>query len=308
MRFYGIKFTMKAALIGIGAMGKNHYRALKNNEKIEEICIVDHYQSNLLKEKWYASVDNMLKNESPDFAIVATPTFTHKEITIKLLKNNVNVLVEKPVAKNIGECEEIFKVIEKTGCKVAVGHIERFNPAIQSLIEDLNNTKQNVVNCCIRRISPYPSRIKDVGVSLDLSIHDVDLARFITKKEIKNCNFNKMSLMGEKEDLVSFYLSLENNTSVSIVNSWISPIRERSIDVLTDKYYYKLDLLKQTVERFEHYKNLESIKKDLFVQRKDALWEQLKDFIKYINVNKIGSLASLQDASIALRYVENKEG
>jgi UDP-N-acetylglucosamine 3-dehydrogenase len=298
---------MKASLIGIGAMGKNHYRALKNNDDIKEICIVDNCKNNLFKEKWYVSVDDMLRSEDPDIAIVATPTFTHKEITIKLLKNNVNVLVEKPVAKSTNECEELFDIARETGCKLAVGHIERFNPAIQSLIDDLSTTKQNVVNCCIRRISPYPSRIKDIGVSLDLSIHDVDLARFITKKEIQKCSFNKMSLMGEREDLVSFYLSLENNTSVSIVNSWTSPIRERSIDVLTDKYYYKLDLLRQTAERYTHYKNLESIKKDLFVQRKDALQEQLKDFIRYVNVGKIGSLASLQDASIALSYVEEKE-
>jgi UDP-N-acetylglucosamine 3-dehydrogenase len=288
---------MISAVIGLGSMGKKHHSVMKN---ICTVVTVDPYVS----EADYTSVSEMLASEKIDFAIVATPTVVHCDTAIELLKNGIDVLIEKPLATNSQEAQEILKCAKEYSRRVVVGHIERFNPATQSLISDISD--QKVISCNITRISPYPTRINDVGVSLDLAIHDIDLVRFITGQNIVTCTSNASANVNSVEDTASFFLEMSSGSTAVIFDSWLAPFRERSMKITTKEAYYEVDLLRQHAVKYSFIDNSEFAVKDLFVNRANALEQQLKAFIDYIKTDNIGHLCSIESGLEALRHVEGK--
>ena len=288
---------MNAAIIGLGSMGKKHYKTLKLFDFVD-VYTVDKY----LEDSNFRSVEQLLKNIDIDFAIIATPTFTHSEVALNLLNHGVHVLIEKPVFAKHTEVNKIIDAMEKNDCKVAVGHVERYNPAFQALMKDLKN--QKILNCNITRISPRPIRTTDVGVKLDLAIHDVDLIRLITKQEILNYSSVSTCSKGENEDTVSYFVSLDNGATATILASWRSPLRKRTMEILTDESFYEVDLLNQTITKHIPNNNISHIIEKPNIKREDALKNQLNEFIEYVNIGKIGRLATLKDAIAALKLVE----
>ena len=291
---------MKVALIGHGSMGKKHLNVINSIDNLEVAAIVDP----LLEpgENNYSDIQELIDSSVDiDFAIVATPTTYHYECALSLIRNGMHVLIEKPVAATLLQAQQIHAEAAKYEAKVAVGHIERFNPAIVALRNDLQ--EQDVITCNIKRISPYPARIQDIGVKLDLGIHDVDLVRYITGKEVKNyhCTCSKVN-HPEREDTALFYFNL-GNTSATILNSWMSPFRERKIDVMTEDHYYKIDLMTQSVAKYSIMQSNSYGITDLYINRTNALQDQTIAFINFIETGDIGDLASLEDATIALEYV-----
>jgi len=292
---------MNLAIVGLGSMGSKHYSVAQQIGDINNIFLVDPVN----KEAQYSSIDDLLANESVDIAVVATPTSTHKEAAVKLLQNDIHVLIEKPIAMNIHECSEIKKAISNSEAKAAVGHIERFNPAIQALIADLGD--KQIINCRINRMSPFPSRIQDVGVKLDLSIHDVDLACFITKQGITRVATNTSTTRASKEDSASFLFQFHNGSVVSIFTTWLSPYRERTVKVLSDGYYYEADLLRHQVVKYECVDNSSYICRPLFVKKTNPLKDQLESFIKYVDGGSSDFLCLVPDAINALCYTGDKK-
>jgi len=291
---------MKVALVGCGSMGKKHLNVLDSINNLEVVGVID---PTLEREGIsFSSIGQFLKAAIlVDFAIVATPTTYHCDSAISFIRNGIHVLIEKPVAATIGEAERIRAAALEFNVKVAVGHIERFNPAIVALRNDLQ--EQNVLTCNIKRISPYPTRIQDIGVKLDLGIHDVDLVRYITGKEVEkyHCTSSRINHT-EREDTALFYFHL-GNTSATILNSWMSPFRERKIDVMTEGHYYKIDLMTQSVAKYSIMELNSYGITDLYIQRTNALQDQTVAFINFIETGDIGDLASIEDATIALDYV-----
>ena len=166
--------------------------------------------------------------------------------------------------------------------------------------------KQKILNCNITRISPYPTRISDVGVKLDLGIHDVDLVRFITGQNIDIWATTKSNNVSHLEDTASFFFDLSGGSTGMIFNSWMSPFRKRTIRLMTPSAYYDIDMLRQQAVKHTAIDNNSYAAKSLFVNRKNALEEQAKAFIKYIKTGKMGHLCSVEDALEALKYVEEK--
>mgnify|MGYP003147269470 CR=1 FL=1 len=291
---------MRVVLVGCGSMGQKHLNVLDSIDNLEVVGVIDPtFEREGIN---FSSIEQFLETEVPvDFAIVATPTSYHHKSAISLIHNGIHVLIEKPIAPTLQEAEEIRYAATKHNVKVAVGHIERFNPAIVALRNDLK--EQNVLTCNIKRISPYPARIQDIGVKLDLGIHDVDLVRYITGKEVKNyhCTSSKVT-HPDREDTALFYFHL-GNTSATILNSWMSPFRERKIDVMTEEHYYKIDLMTQSVGKYSIMESNSYGITDLYIQRTNALQDQTIAFINFIETNDAGDLAQLEDAMIALGYV-----
>jgi len=291
---------MRAAIVGLGSMGTKHYNALINIDDIHVVAVdnrtIDHVDCTV-----YSNLEDLLAEHTVDFAIVATPTSTHKDIAERLLSNSIHTFIEKPVAMNTQHALDIAKINTDIGAKIAVGHVERFNPAIQALMADLGD--QKVIYCNAVRIGPYPKRITDVGVKLDLAIHDIDLISFITGQDILNFKSSSVCSKGNREDTAIFNIELSDNIVGTVFTSWMSPFRRRLVEVLTNEFYYEVDLLRHQVVKHSHIDNSSFATTPVYVHRKDALEEQIKMFIRYIETGKPGSLCLLEDATKALKLV-----
>jgi predicted dehydrogenase len=288
---------MKAAVIGLGSMGMNHYRILQTFKDVEVFSV-----DPLINTADFKDVDELLESVAVDFAIIATPTVTHSSLALKLVHKNIPVLIEKPVFKNSTEALSILKASEKNNCKIAVGHVERFNPACQAFMKEVKD--ERIINCNIIRVSPYPKRINDVGVKLDLAVHDLDLVRYITKQKIITSFSSSSTTLGKKEDTANFFIDLDGPGTANVLVSWLFPFRKRAMEILTDKAFYEVDLMAKEVAKFIYDSSASYATKYISVKETNALEEQLKQFIKYVTIGEIGDLASLEDGLEALRMVE----
>tara|TARA_B100000131_G_C18124015_1_gene614002 strand:+ start:3506 stop:4408 length:903 start_codon:yes stop_codon:yes gene_type:complete len=298
---------MRAALVGLGSMGRNHYRTIKNNRDIDFVAVVEPNDELVadIDVKRYRNVEQLLNNEQLDLAIIATPTSTHLDISKKFLEQGIHLLVEKPIAANSKDANKLEKLAYKNGVKLVVGHVERFNPAIQAVLPYLQDHK--IIHLEASRFSGYPTRITDVGVKVDLSIHDVDLMNLLTPSNIKTCYSLDSSNVGDKDDDAVFIIKFYDGALATVRTSWLFPYRERKIKILTDKNYFLVDLLNKSADVFtsEHDSDGYSIR-NLDIKREDALKMQLESFLNYIKTGEIGTLCSAEAAGLALSYVEGE--
>jgi len=289
---------MNVAIVGLGNMGKKYKKILQEISGVEICAMIDPILEQ--DNKHYNNVEDAIEKEHIDFAIISTPTITHKNIALKFLKNKIHTFIEKPITSSVDDAYEISFYAKKHNCKVAVGHVERFNPAIIALKDDLK--EQKILTCNIKRMSPYPKTINDVGVKLDLGVHDIDLVRYITEKEVLSFNSVCSTSKGNNEDTAMFFFGLSDSCCASITNSWMLPYRERKIEILTDEFYYVSDLINHTVVKYSRLDNNSFITKNLFINKNNALLEQINSFINLIKRNKQEKLASINDAIIAIKY------
>lgn len=174
---------IKAAVIGVGNMGRNHVRVYAEMEDVELVAVADTDEIAAQRavhsyrvEKVYADYRDMLDQEQPDIVSIAVPTQLHSEVACEAISRGIHVLIEKPIALTQTEGQQIIDMAATHGIKLMVGHIERFNPAIAEIKRRLDRQELGrVFQVHARRLSPFPGRIQDVGVVLDLATHDIDV-------------------------------------------------------------------------------------------------------------------------------------
>lgn len=292
---------MRALLIGAGAMGSKHYRTLKNNPQITEVLVVDPQVKTIEDTLVSNDLGWILDTHEIDFAIIATPTVSHYDLALKLMKRGVNILVEKPLASSPIQSLKLVETSKNLGVKVAVGHIERFNPAIQALKAALHNKK--ILHLELTRVSPYPTRIGDVGVKLDLGIHDLDLVRFLIQEDIEIEESCQSAIVSNREDTATFFLKSTGGASSTVCVSWMFPYRERKAKILTDQGVYEADLMRQQVVKYTRQDNQSWVTTSLFIKREDALARQLNCFLEYLKTGELGDIASVEQAHLAVTSV-----
>jgi len=279
-------------------MGHRHLAAMGREDIVDEVVTVD---PNPAVAAQYLSIAAALIDHDFDFGVVASPTTFHEENTLTLLEAGVPILIEKPLADSVAAANRIAQIASKRGCKVAVGHIERFNPAVVALLEDMSEKPLSVT---LKRVSPYPSRITDVGVALDLSIHDVDLARYITGAQVVDTKTVLQSTRNNCEDLAMYLLELDSGASALVQTNWVSPYRERTAEVTTEAAVYKVDMLRQQTTKYTNTADASYGVTSLFIKREDQLGAQLKAFIEYVLTGTSKNLCLLNDGIEALTIVE----
>ena len=249
---------LRAGLIGLGAMGRNHRRIMSSVEGVDLVGIADPLgmEIDAIKSdecEIFTDYKELLSREL-DYCVISAPTGFHKEIAIRALECGVNCLIEKPVAVNYEDALEIQKVAQKQNLLVGIGHIERYNSAIRQLKKRLESDDLGAIyQISIRRQGPFPTRIADVGVVKDLATHDLDLAMWLSGSSFTKINAQTAHRSGrEHEDLVSINGLLNNNVIVNLLVNWLSPLKERSLVVTGEKGAYVVDTLNSDLTFYEN--------------------------------------------------------
>ena len=221
--------NLRAGLIGIGAMGRNHARVLASLSGVDFVGVSDPAGdvNNVAQGRpIFKSTDELIAL-GIDYAVVAVPTIYHLEVGAELANAGIHALIEKPISQDMVTSRALANAFSKAGLVGAVGHIERYNPALQEAqrrLEQLGSLYQVVT----RRQGSYPSRISDVGVILDLATHDIDLTSWLTNQQYVSVSASTALRQGNKhEDLVAIIGNLRDGTITNHLVNWLSPLKER---------------------------------------------------------------------------------
>lgn len=295
---------LKAAVIGMGMMGKRHHRLLSRMPGIGLGAVCDTRPISGVPQRIYSSVDSLLAREALDFAVIATPASRHENTAIRCMKHGVNLLIEKPVASTLQAGNNILRAANDSRVKVAVGHVERFNPVVSALVEELEHAEIYTIH--ITRVGPFPQRVSDVGVLRDLCVHDIDLVRRLSGREISDAHlFKSLKVSRKHEDCVAISLLLDNDVLAQITTNWLSPFRKRMIEVSAKDAYYEADLLSQTLSIYHRNPNdasCASRRTDIIAG--DPLGLQLEAFAAYMATGCPAGLATVEDSLATLELLE----
>lgn len=239
--------TLRAGLVGLGAMGRNHARILSGLDGVELIGVADAQVTDTRVSYGVPIVPDVaaLIALKPDYVVVAAPTGFHEEIGLALAEAGVHALIEKPLAPTVEGAQRLVDAFESRGLVGGVGHIERYNPALQSLRARLaNGDLGEIYQVVTRRQGPFPGRIADVGVVKDLATHDIDLTAWVTGQPYVKVSAQAARRSGrEHEDLIAVVGELGNGIVVNHLVNWLSPLKERSTVVTGERGAFVADTL-----------------------------------------------------------------
>ena len=207
---------IRAGVIGVGSMGKNHARVFAEMEQTELVAVADlaHAEevSRIYKARPYTDYREMLEREDLDVVSVAVPTGLHCQVALDVVAGGRHVFVEKPLAPSMEEGQRIIEAARKAGVKLWVGHIERFNPAVLALRERLDaGDLGRIFQIHARRVGPYPARVEDVGVVFDLATHELNVMEYLTGSRVESLYAEtQRAIHATHEDLLSGVLKFAN--------------------------------------------------------------------------------------------------
>jgi UDP-N-acetylglucosamine 3-dehydrogenase len=230
--------TLQVALIGVGNMGRNHLRVLMDIPEVEVVGVAD-LNLELAKsaaQKYgvpvYADYRQLFTDRKPQAVVIATPTTSHKEIALAAIGRGIHVLVEKPIAATVADAEQMIAAAEQAKIVLAVGHIERFNPAVIELKRRIDQGELGrVFMIHARRQSPFPKRITDVGVASDLATHELDMMRYLAGSNVVYLSAEVSQVLPHptREDIVFGLLRFENGVLGILDVNWVTTVRELAI-------------------------------------------------------------------------------
>ncbi len=248
--------TLRVGVIGVGSMGKNHARIYSDMRETELIGVADSSATNLkeiaekFSAKGYSDYNDLLK-EGLDAVSIAVPTTMHRKVACDVLSKGVNVLLEKPISDNVDDANKIINTAKQNKCKLMIGHVERFNPIIPVIRRAIHG--QDVILIEIKRVGPLPPRVKDVGVMVDLGVHDIDLIRHLTGSEFEKIYSLTSSNITDKEDTAVVSFRMKNKTLALLSTDWLTPFKVREIMVSTKEKFIKGDFISQKVTEYSKY-------------------------------------------------------
>ncbi len=247
---------IRTAVIGTGNMGRNHVRVYSKLEGSELVAIADvSDEAKSLAAKFgcsfYSNYLEMLDSEDLDAVSISVPTSLHRDVAIDCINRGVHVLIEKPIASTVEEASEIISAAKDRGLVLMVGHIERFNPAVQRLKDVMDEKIGKPTSIIARRVGIFPPQIKDANVIIDLAVHDIDIFNYLLGSRPREV-FAKSgdALKSGREDHAVITLSYEETDCVVQVN-WITPVKVRALAVTGTKGYGELSYVTQKLHFFE---------------------------------------------------------
>ncbi|MFH1052988.1 MAG: Gfo/Idh/MocA family oxidoreductase [Candidatus Woesearchaeota archaeon] len=318
------------AVIGTGNMGKNHVRLLNEIDNVNLVAISDANSdqlnkiSSIYKVKQYIDYKNLLDSEKLDAVIIAVPTSLHKQVAFDVIDKGINVLIEKPIASTVEDAQDIISKAREKNVKLMVGHVERFNPAVTELKKRVDNKEiGKIYKFSVARSSPFPTRILDVGVVIDLAVHDLDIISNINNSRITHIYAQtEKRIHSSNEDMLCSQLSFENGVIGLLNIDWLTPVVIRELSITGEKGMFRLNYLTQELyfyknsasEDYDYSSSILSVTAGdmmkINIQKQEPLRLELESFIECIKENKDPKVTGEQGLlalELALKILESSK-
>src|SRR5882757_44762 len=307
------KRSLRVGVVGAGVMGSNHARVLAGLPATTLVGVVDPLPAHRARDneltgcRSFASLDDLVA-EGIDAVTIAAPTHLHHEIALACIAREIHVLVEKPIASSVEEGRDIVDAARRAGVTLMVGHVERFNPAVEAIKEAIS--QEDILSIAITRVGPFPPRMSNVGVVIDLAVHDIDLIRWFTDSEIIEVQPQTSSAIAEREDIALLQFRTASGVLAHINTNWITPFKARNVTVATRNKYIMGDLLtRQVTECFGFQPDGSYSMRHLSVGHAEPLRAELQAFISAIRSGKPPAVTGEEGVAgleIAIRCLQNK--
>lgn len=294
---------IRAGVVGVGSMGWNHARIYSELDNTELTAVHDPDPAAAMRavRKYGGIVATSLDEiiERCDAISVAAPTHLHHGIVMKLLAAGRHVLVEKPIADNPADATEMAATARERGLVLQVGHIERFNPALDALEQRLNRPRFLEVT----RLSPYPGRSLDIGVVLDVMIHDLEIILHLVRSPVTSIDAVGVAVLSKSEDIASVRLHFANDCVANVTASRISMKKMREIRLFQEDAYLSLNYQKQTAKMFR-LKNGKIVRERVAIHKGEPLLREIRHFIECARAGaqpKVGGAEATAALDLALQ-------
>lgn len=289
---------IKTAVIGVGHMGNQHARVYAElpNSQLVGVYDLDKEIGRRVALQHGAKLFDSIREaiDEADAVSIAVPTSNHFDVAAQCILAGKHLLLEKPMAMNTDEAIKLVEMAKKAGVILQVGHIERFNPILQALEERL--TRPHFIEA--HRLSPYPGRSTDIGVVMDLMIHDLDIVLHLVKSPIQSIDAVGIAVLSKGEDIANARIRFENGCVANITTSRISPEKMRKIRVFQDDAYLSLDYQKQEGEIYRKSRS-QIVRETIPVAKEEPLKRELSSFLESI-ITSSTPVVSGESASNAL--------
>lgn len=270
---------IRVGIVGVGSIGKNHARIYSALPGVEFSAILDTNReaADATSQEQGVAVATSLEEFASlvDAATVSTPTPHHYEIGKFLLNHGKHLLIEKPITETPDQALELVKLAKERAVILQVGHVERFNPVLSALEERL--TKPRFIEA--HRLSPYPFRSIEIGVVLDLMIHDLEIILHLVRSRVKNIDAVGIPVLSKGEDIANARIRFESGCVANVTASRVSPEKMRKIRVFQEDAYLSLDYEKQSGEMFRLVDGT-IIREAVEIEKDEPLKRELLSFVE----------------------------
>lgn len=312
--------ALRAGVIGVGSMGHNHARVYAGMEDIELAAVCDvstaagQRVSSMYRCRAYTDYHEMIEREQLDMLSIVVPTAEHFAVASAVINRGISVLIEKPIAATIEQGQALIEAARRSGVVLTVGHIERFNPAIIALKNQmLDQELGQIFQISARRVGPFPARIMDVGVVIDLATHEMDILNYLIASDVNRMHVElHRHIHASHEDMLSAILRFENGVIGSLDINWLTPTKIRELSVIGERGMFVANYLTQDLTFYENDYCQSKQWQELArmgvtegrvirqkVQRREPLLEELRSFGEAVRGDKL-PLVSGEDGLRAL--------
>ena len=318
------------AVIGVGSMGQHHARVLAELPNAELVAVADSNPETAARVatkygiRPYTDYRKLVKEQQPEAISIVVPTALHEEVATGALEAGAHVLVEKPIAATLEEGQRLINLARTMNRQLMVGHIVRFNPATQMLKQKLEAGELGrIFQIFCRRSGPFPARIRDVGVVVDLAPHDIDVMRFLTGLDpLRVFAETERRIHTDHEDMLWGLLRFPNGVAGALEINWLTPTKIREILVLGERGLFRVDDLTQDLYFYENaqangefwpaLQTLKGVSEGKMVRyaikREEPLKAELRAFIEAVENNSpvpVSGEDGLTALKLALALVES---
>ena len=304
---------LRVGVVGLGVMGKNHARVLDELPGVTLVGVADpdavqvEFVTSRLGCAGFSSLDALM-DAGIDALTIAAPTQLHTQIALAAIARGIHVLIEKPIAQTVEDGQRILDAAARAGVTLMVGHVERFNPAVQSIKQALAG--EDILSIQITRVGPFPPRMSDIGVVIDLAVHDIDLIRWFTGSEIQDIQPQTNSIHAAREDIALLQFRTVSGVLAHINTNWLTPFKARTVHVATRNKYISGDLItRQVTECFDYKPDGSYSMRHLSVAYAEPLRAELVAFIDAVRTGKAPAVLGtdgLASLDIAMRCLGDR--
>jgi predicted dehydrogenase len=304
---------LRIGVVGVGVMGSNHARVLCSLPEVRLVAVADpdvgqrDFVTRALDCRGVDDLDSLIE-AGLDAVTIAAPTHMHHDLALACINRGIHVMVEKPIASSVEEGQSIIRAANRAGVTLMVGHVERFNPAVQAIKDAIRG--EDILSIAITRVGPFPPRMSNVGVVIDLAVHDIDLIRWFTDSDIVEVQPQLSNAVAEREDIALLQFRTASGVLAHINTNWLTPFKARNVTIATRDKYVMADLLtRQVTECFGFQRDGSYSMRHLSVGHDEPLRAELIAFINAVRegtepaVTGEQAVASLE---IAIRCLDGR--